>query len=195
MVRILNITLLLITIVGGVFVLRSHSQYDATSREYARLTVEVGRLSITDETKIHALALPTGDPLDFKWQVYLPPNFSGQWKSQSDGGSSTSSMRTKEARTELVRVKFRKIDERWYVWHKSNNGSGTSTLQHGELLEQPKTLHVLQFAQGAIKVADSSKVVSLLKVTAPEAQGQEQLIFTVQFGSHDAWAKQPAKGP
>ncbi|MBC8356204.1 MAG: hypothetical protein H8E66_29860 [Planctomycetes bacterium] len=195
MVRILNVTLLLIAIVGGVFVLRSRSQYDVTSCEYARLTTEVGRLSIIDETKIQALALPTGDPLDFQWQVYLPPKFDGRWKTQSDGGSSTSSMRSQEARTELVRVRFRKIDGQWFVWHKSNHGSGTSTLQHGELFEKPETLNVLQFAQRAMEVAESGKVTTLLKITAPAAQGREELIFTVQFGSHDAWAKQSAKGP
>lgn len=197
MARILNILLLLIALVGVFFAWQARTRYEATRREHARLTAKVGRLPIEDATKVHVLALPSDDPLDFKWQVYVPAGFDAKWSLEYPGGGNSSSGVNHKTRTGLARVQFRKVDGQWYMWRKSTHGSSIVNVQYGELLEQPQLLTFQQLGKNSAKVLEADEIVTLLKITSEQKplpnDGQSSLL-KLRFGSRKAWASQQAQG-
>ena len=198
MIRILNILLLLIILVGVFFAWQARTGFEPTRSEYARLTAKVGRLPIGDATKVHVLALETNDPLDFAWQIYVPANLDWQWHTtRFQYTTSRSTGKEQASRTELVRARFRKIDDQWYVWHKILGSGGLSSSSYAQLLERPELLHIEQLGVGKLRVIDPDEVVTLLSVTGKQPSRPDDpamVAFLGRFGSQDAWAKQPSKG-
>jgi|CXWL01.1.fsa_nt_gi hypothetical protein len=223
MVRILNILLLLIIIIGVYFVTQANTKFEATRSEYARLTAKVGRLPIEDATKVHVLALETEDPLDFAWLVYLPPKFAGEWlwqewwyqigtptgkhaikvdSAQSDGqklwnvhtGSSPCGI-NKESRMEIVRVQFRKINGQYFAWKKFTPYDYWRRVHSDELLHRPGTLNFQQLGKGRVQVLAPDAVSIWLEITQPQdSEVHNPPRCIVRFGSQEAWAKQPSIG-
>ncbi len=196
--RILNILLLLTIIAGVYFLTQASTKYNATRDEYTRLTAKVGTLQIVDATKVHVLALETGEPLDFAWQVYVPANFNWEWQTQQfQRSTSRSTGKTQAASVELVRVRFRKIDGQWHLWNKLLGSSGATSSSDAELLERPELLSVQQLGVGEVKVIEPDEVVTLLSITGKQPSRPEDpatAAFVGRFGSQAAWAKQQNKG-
>src|SRR4051794_22261247 len=76
--------LLLITIAGmALVVARLWREVGPLRAELCQLRNEVGRLSIDDPTKIHAIEVRTNEPLFWKWRVWVPEGtratVSAQW--------------------------------------------------------------------------------------------------------------------
>ena len=190
LIRLLNIVLLLACVIGIFFAILAGTEYHATQREHSRLTAKVGRLPISDPTKVHVLALDTGDPLDFAWLVYLPGQFKGSWKTVvSNSMSSTSGEESREPQTDLVRVKFRRIDGQWQMWNKRRTGSGLSSIPEGMFIDHPGSLNVMQMGQGQVEVVDTDQVATLLQIVAPPDQSSEGTFISMRLGSQAAWAK------
>ena len=101
--RLFELCLLALTLTGLYFVWQSGQQRSAARAEYERLVRLTGDLPITDVSKIHALALETGESLHFAWRVYLPPNCRIMVK--HNGGSS--SLFRSNPQHLIARVRFR----------------------------------------------------------------------------------------
>ena len=197
MVRTLNILLLLVTLAGLLFAWQARSEYDAARGEHQRLTAKVGRLPIEDESKAHVTALDTDDPLDFSWIVYLPAKFKAKWESVVlHGRSSTTNGGHSEAQTEIVRVRFRKMDGQWHVWRKFINSSGThsiNNIQFGELLDQSESLDIKQLGRDGVVTIEPDEVVTLLEISSRRGEDSktfDEPLCTIRVGSQEAWAKQ-----
>lgn len=101
--RLFELCLLALTLTGLYFVWQSGQQGSAARAEYERLVRLTGDLPITDASKIHVLALETGESLHFAWRVYLPPNCRIMVK--HNGGSSSSFQSNPQHL--IARVRFR----------------------------------------------------------------------------------------
>lgn len=65
--------LLLMTIVGmAIVIAQLWSEVGPIREEVRRLRDEVGELSIEDMTRMHAIEVRTGDPLMWKWRMWVP---------------------------------------------------------------------------------------------------------------------------
>jgi hypothetical protein len=65
--------LLLMTILGmAIVIVQLWREIRPMRTELRALRDEVGRLSIDDETKVHAIAVRTSDDLTWKWRVWVP---------------------------------------------------------------------------------------------------------------------------
>jgi heme/copper-type cytochrome/quinol oxidase subunit 2 len=66
-------TLLLVTVIAAlsVTVWKLYAELRPMREEMRRLRNEVGHLSIEDETKVHAIAVPT-DGVTWKWRIWIP---------------------------------------------------------------------------------------------------------------------------
>ena len=154
------------------------------------MTTKVGRYPVSDPTKVHVVALDTGDPLDFAWLVYLPGQFKGSWKTiVSNSGSGINSEDSREPQIDLVRVKFRKVDGRWQMWNKTRNGSGLRSISEGVFFDQPESLKVMQIGKGQVEVIDTDQVATLLRLESPPEQSSEGTTITMRLGSQAAWDK------
>lgn len=66
--------LLLMTIAAmGIVIWPLWGEVEPLRTEVRRLRNEVGALSVEDETKFHAIAVPTSDEFTWKWRVWIPP--------------------------------------------------------------------------------------------------------------------------
>src|SRR5262245_1749907 len=104
MARLFQLCLLLLTLTGPFFVWQSNEQRRAAHAEYLSLARLAGDLALSDPSKLHVLALETGESLHFAWRVYLPPNC--RITTRHDGGSLSSSSHS-EAQHFIARVRFR----------------------------------------------------------------------------------------
>jgi hypothetical protein len=157
----------------------------------------VGRLPIEDPTKVHLLALDTGDPLEFQWHVYIPAGVDAIWKLEYPGGSSTSSGMTSVSQTSLVRVRFRETGGRWQMWAQYGQGSSLADFQDGALFDQAESLVFEQLGQGTTTVLEMDQIATLLKITTgdkPLPDGRDEPLLDFRFGSRSAWAKEQDQG-
>jgi hypothetical protein len=72
--KAVELLLIAAVMVGGVLAWRTGLECARLGAEYARLARVAGDLTITDPTKIHVLAIDTGEPLHYAWRIYLPLN-------------------------------------------------------------------------------------------------------------------------
>ena len=82
MIRCVNIALLLAALYGAYLAAREEQTRRELSVQHRVLANEVGYLDITDPDKVHVVALPSDDPLHFRWRVYLPANYEGAWRTK-----------------------------------------------------------------------------------------------------------------
>jgi hypothetical protein len=68
-------SLLLITIAGmAIVIVQLWREVGPLRKEVRMLRDETGRLSIEDESKLHAIAVPSDDDLTWKWRIWIPAN-------------------------------------------------------------------------------------------------------------------------
>jgi hypothetical protein len=90
--KVIDGFLLLAALVGGFLVWQTGRERARLQVDYKRLVRATGDLTISDPSKVHVLALETGEPLHFAWRVFLPVNYKLIHRSRSGvGGTSTSS--------------------------------------------------------------------------------------------------------
>ena len=67
--------LLLFTLFAGLVIGNATAwrELHRTRRELTLLRNQVGELDVQDPSRAHAIALDTGDPETWRWQIYVPP--------------------------------------------------------------------------------------------------------------------------
>ncbi len=175
-IRLLNTLLLIAAVVGGVLTYRAARVRRELLTEQHRLEQMVGSLQIDDPTKMHVLALDTGQPLHFAWRVYLPAGFKPQWRKNSGGGGSASSG---GAACEFVaRVRFRENDEgRLEVFTKLGSTSGRGGFGNRQLAEllhdRWDEIEVEQLGRDQLVVVESDEIATLVRLALSESLNQD----------------------
>ena len=191
--RAINLTLLVIALVGVYFALKAEAEYRPLREYHRQLAAEVGLMSVGDPEKVHIVAIPTGEPLHFAWQIYVPAGFAKQWHSRTGHGSSTSSGSSDtEPYFDLVRLRLREQSPgNWTVWTKHRNGSSTMGISGRELKEfEPlKSLSAQQLGVGQTVVLEEDEVATMLRLPTT---GEPPLV-EVLFGSKQAFTKAAAE--
>lgn len=206
LLRLLNLSLLLAALVGAALAFAEQRRVAAIAGEHQRLTGLVGNLSVEDETKIHVLAIDTGEPMHFLWRIFVPANVDLRWQFKTIGGSSSSWGGGDPEPTEMFLRYRMKVEDNWVnVFHSTNNSSGLSSLggrKAPSLVERPDLIEVQIAGADEVAVFEPDEVVDLLSLRCrPDAQEQldepelwkwldvEKPLATVRVGSKDAWAK------
>lgn len=112
--RLIDAILLLIALAGGVFVWRTGQEQARIRAKIDQLTRTAGDLVVTDPSRIHVLALDTGEPLHFAWRLYLPADYELIRRDTLPNSVSASpapvggpAARSVPSRELIVRVRFR----------------------------------------------------------------------------------------
>ena len=161
----LDTLLSLLIVAGACCVWQSGSERLRLQPEYERFKRLTGELIPQDPAKVYVRALPTDDPLEFAWRVYLPANYRLQvhHESGSSSGSSSDPVNT------IARVRLKEIDGTWRVYKKVAYGSSLSSLppKVGKFLsEHPEQLQVEQLGRGTTAEFSTSDSFVLLQLTA-----------------------------
>lgn len=175
--RILDLLLIGIILVGSFFAVRSGLERQRLSKTFERLSRKTGDLVVADPSKAYIQALPTQEPLHFAWRVYLPPNYSVNLRSHQ---GSLSSFRSSSAVECIARIRFRedkKGDLNVYI--RFVGGSSRSTLgdaSFAKLLHgRWENVQVKQLGTGQPAVFGADQTVVLLQLNLPEELRPEAL--------------------
>jgi hypothetical protein len=109
--RPLDAILLLIALAGGVFVWRTGQEQARIRAKIERMSRTAGDLVVTDPSRVHVLALDTGEPLHFAWRVYLPADFDLVQQVTSGQPVGVSHASSSPSRELILRVRFRENAE------------------------------------------------------------------------------------
>jgi hypothetical protein len=167
--RLVQLSLVALTLVGLVMVWQSGHQRSAARAEYERLARLTGDLKISDPQKVHVLALETGEPLHFAWRVYLPPNC--RTTVRYEGGGSTSNY--SQPQNIIARVRFREHPPgRLQVYTKfagssSQSGFGDEALA-SFLQDRWDQIRVEQLGTGQTALVKLDEEAVLLKLSLPD---------------------------
>lgn len=167
--RALDILLLLIIAIGGVYAWKSGQERSRLRARYNRLASITGDPKITDPARVHIQALETDDPMHFAWRMYYPANYTQLIASRDGVGSSWSS----DANEFIGRLRFRMSDQGYLdCYEHFSGGSSRGSVVSGPtakfLVEHWNELQIEQLGADGLAVIDPKETVTLLQITIPE---------------------------
>ena len=191
--RALNFMLLAAALVGVYFALKAEVEYRPLREYHRQLVAEVGLLPVGDPAKVHIVAIPTGEPLHYAWQMYVPAGYEKQWHSRAGHGSSSSSGGSdSEPHFDVVRVRLREQSPgNWQVWTKQRNSSSLMGFSADELKKfgPLESLQAAPLAADGVVVLEPDEVATLLRLP----KTGEPLLVEVRFGSREGFRLDAAR--
>ena len=203
MIRCVNIALLLAALYGAYVAVREEQMRRELSVQHQRLAAETGYLDITDPGKVHVVALPSEDPLHFRWRIHVPANYEMMWRTSQWGEDGISS--TGPAENFIAQVRFRK-NQSGYVWvFRDMKIGGVGPLGGRELQtflsDRWDRIERVQLGADGPVVVEPDEVATLLQLRMPEAMAKEAesvlpeawgrnyvpVLYEVRFGTKEAW--------
>ena len=205
MIRLINITLSFLAIVGAIAAFRESSSNEGLMKEYRALAAETGYLDVSDSSKVHVVALPSEDPLHFRWRIYLPNKCSINWRTNQWGDVSDSSTGPSDF---IAQVRLR-IDDGGYVrvFKDLEAYGGVGSLGGREfqefMLERWHEVEIMQLGSDGPASLDPEDVTTLLRIQMTKKMADEAesvlpaswakqivpVLYQLQFGTMDAWQK------
>lgn len=203
MIRWINITLALLAVCGHIIAFRESSVNTKLLDEYRTLAAETGYLDVLDAGKVHVVALPTEDPLHFRWRIYLPEKRTVFWQTShwSDSGSSSTGPIDFVAQ---VRIR---TDEDGLVRVFTDLGAHSSVVSLGgrELCDFMRdrwdTIEISQLGLNGLAAVEPENGSTLLRLQLPKEIASEAeailpsswakqvipVLYQVQFGPTEGW--------
>jgi hypothetical protein len=202
MIRWMNIALLLVALYGAYVAVREEQLRRELSAQHRMLAAETGYLDITDPGKVHVVALPSEDPLHFRWRIHVPANYEMMWRTSQWGEDGIHS--TGPAENFIAQVRFRK-NQSGYVWvFRDMKIGGVGPLGGRELQtflsDRWDRIERVQLGADGPVVVEPDEVATLLQLRMPEAMAREAepvlpeawgrklpVLYEVRFGTKEAW--------
>ena len=132
------------------------------------MTAEFGLLRIESPDKIYVVALPTSDPLHFRWRIYLPANYQAEWRSGGGYGRSRSS----SPRDFIAQVRLRADDQALSVFAQEDMGSGLSGVANGSfakhVIDYWEHVEISQAGASGVEAYDADHIINLLELRMNE---------------------------
>jgi|GEM_PF-3538054 len=195
-----ELILTILFLVGAVLLGHSTWRRIRLEPEFERLKRLTGELVPYDPTKGYVSALPSEEPLDFAWRLYLPAECR-IYTRHGDGWGASGGLY--DEMNTVIRLRFREVDGQWQFYQQT----GTTQKSNVEprladiLSRGSHRLRVEQLGQEAVEELDMTKETSLLRITLPddlEAEYKSRLtdrelrrfspaIWEVKVGPPNAW--------
>ena len=206
MIRLINIALALLALFGTIAAFRESSVNRDMSAEYRTLAAETGFLDLADFSKVHVVALPSEDPLHFRWRIYLPEKCTVSWKTKNlwDDVSGSSS----GPQNFIAQIRFRKNENGFVrVFTDLESFGGVRALGGRELQEFMRDhwddVDIYQLGSDGPAMVDPEEIATLLRLQLPQDIANEAeavlrtrsagqvlpVLYQVQLGTKEAWQK------
>lgn len=206
MIRLINIALALLALFGTIAALRESNVNRDMSAEYRTLAAETGFLDLADFSKVHVVALPSEDPLHFRWRIYLPEKCTVSWKTKNlwDDVSGSSS----GPQNFIAQVRFRRNENGFVqVFTDLESFGGVRALGGRELQEFMRDhwddVDIYQLGSDGPAMVDPEEIATLLRLQLPQDIADEvkevlrtrsagqvlPVLYQVQLGTKEAWQK------
>jgi hypothetical protein len=157
-------------LVGGVLAWRTGRERARLAAEYARLARAAGDLTITDPTKIHVLAIDTGEPLHYAWRIYLPLNVDRKVFSRFRSMELLTASKPEEF---VMRVRIRRRPDLTglQIYERGEFGINESNLGEERLanlvLGHEGEMQVEQLGSGGVAVIEPDQTPVMLRLAMP----------------------------
>lgn len=198
MIRWINITLALLAVCGQIIAFRESSVNSYLLDEYRTLAAQTGYLDVLDSSKVHVVALPTEDPMHFRWRIYLPEKRTVFWK--TNHWSNTGSSSTGPADF-IAQVRIR-TDENGLVRVFTDLGAHSSVVSLGGrelqdfMRDRWDSIEISQLGLNSPAAVEPEKESTLLRLQLPKEIADEAesilpsswasqvipVLYQVQFG-------------
>ena len=203
MIRCINIALLVVALCGAVVAVREGRLRRELLAEHQMLANETGYLDIVDPSKAHVVALPSDDPLHFRWRIHLPAKYEALWRTSEWGRDASGT--TVQAESFIAQVRFRKNEFGFVRVFSDMKVGGVSSVGGRELQaflsDKWDQIERVQLGVGGQVVVEPDQVATLLQLRMPEAMAREAksvlpapwgsnyipVLYEVQFGTKGAW--------
>lgn len=205
MIRLINITLAILTIFGAITAFRDSSRHRELLERHRALAAQSGYLEVSDSSKVHVVALPSEDPLHFRWRIYLPDKCTVVWKTNQWWGGSGSSTGPQDF---IAQVRIRKNDNGFVRVFKDLEAHGAVGSLGGRELQdfmrdRWDDIEILQLGSDGPAAVEPDELATLLRLQFPKdtaddvaavlaTRGARQwlpVLYQVQFGTNEAWQK------
>ena len=157
------------------FVLREIIRNRRLEAEHPRLVGELGEFPVDDPGKFYIRALPTKDPLHFRWRLYFPANYQAQWKGNWTGSSNwfSHNVGSTEPRDTMIQMRFRlKEDGGLAYFYQENMGNGSGSMSDSEMakfiVDNWNDLAITQTGKSKTQEFDVGQKITLLTIIAPD---------------------------
>jgi hypothetical protein len=173
-----DVLLIGLILLGGILALRTGSERRRLEAEVERLFRASGDLPVGDESRVHVLALKTGEPLHFAWRVYVPPNYKQIITGRGGGGSWSGSSSSSSAQQFTARVRFREDpDGALQVYSRFSGGSSLMSIGDRPLAtflrDRWNRLRVEQLGAAHLETVPVDGSAVLLRLTLPDDMREE----------------------
>jgi hypothetical protein len=173
--KVTNAVLLATITVGAVLAWRTGEERSRLASEYARLRAITGDFPIGDPSKVHVLALDTGEERSYAWRVHFPANYK---RIIRDGGGSGSTSWASSPVDDLARLRIRENQQGQLEYYTRFPGtSGRMSLGDTSLADFLRgrwgQLRVEQLGVGELAVIAPGKPATLLRLSMPDAMADE----------------------
>ncbi|MCL4203010.1 MAG: hypothetical protein KJ000_10955 [Pirellulaceae bacterium] len=203
MIRWINIILVLAALYGAYLAVSEEQLRRELSVQHRTLAAETGYLDITDPDKVHVVALPSEDPLHFRWRIYLPANYEAMWQTNNWGEDGNTS--TGPAENFIAQVRFRENESGYVMVFRDMKIGGVGSVGGPELqtLLSGKwdQIERVQLGANGPVVVEPDEVATLLQLRMPESMASEAesvlpeawgrnyvpVVYEVRFGTKEAW--------
>ena len=160
---------------GGAMAWSTGLERSRLTARHERLVKTTGELPIKDASKIHALALYTGEPLHFAWHFYFPPNCTRRLTYRF--GAQTSSL-TCPLADSIGRVRLRQNDDGTiqFYFHFGGGSLGMGLEDHelAELLRgRWDRVKIERLGAPEVAVIKPDQPAVLLRITLPDELADE----------------------
>ena len=172
---IVNTALFVIAILGVLLIAMETNRHWELKAEHQKWVDQVGEFSIVDPNKLQFLALPTDDPLHFRWRVYLPTGYTVKWTDNFPGFPRISSgtiLPTSRPQESILQIRFRQDKEGMlWLYHQNGGISNTTPVKNRELgqfiTEHWNELEIIQVSSGELQTFRHDEEITILKIVVP----------------------------
>ena len=173
----LNVVLVLVAFVGLLFSVQQGLVKQTLSREYEILAAEVGYLESTGVDGVCVIALPTRDPMHFRWRIFVPASEEIYWTNRRWGGKEVG-IPIKGPLSFIANVRFRQGENGmlrvWWGFEETATVISLGGAELNELLDgRWGDMEVEQLASDGRIVMKSGELTSLLRISMPDEMREE----------------------
>jgi hypothetical protein len=173
--RAFELVLIVALAVGALFAWRTGQERSRLQAEYGRIVRAVGDIGVGDPSRVHLVAIDTGEPLHFAWRVHVPAGVGLDARGRSGGGSTSwggPSSWSLHAQELFARVRLREDGGQIQVYSLFAGGSSLATAADPELTAflrgKAGRLRVEQVGRDGVVALEPKQPAVLLRLTLPD---------------------------
>ena len=169
---LIDLSLIVLTLIGGYLAVQSGRQRALLSSQVARIEKRIGSFPISDPRLVHIQAIETENRLEFAWRIYLPANYKMTRVLQlNSSGSSSGEISTAKPFEMIARVFLREENGLVECFSSFGFANSVSRIQWpiyaDAIREKRNQLKIEQLGKNKLVTFEPDDEFTLLRIAIP----------------------------